>query len=100
MFCPGCGEQINDNAQACPKCGCPIAKKNEAGAKSRITYIILGIFFGTLGVHNFYAGRTGPAVGQLLLTLLTLGFGAIITWIWMIVEIITVTKDGKGKDFC
>src|SRR5262245_27835588 len=33
--------------------------------KSRTTYILLGVFLGPLGAHNFYAGYTGRAVGQL-----------------------------------
>src|SRR6266702_1049762 len=40
--------------------------------KSRTTYIVLGIFLGALGVHNFYAGYTGRAIGQLCLSVLTL----------------------------
>mgnify|MGYP002146302640 CR=1 FL=1 len=31
---------------------------------------MLGILFGSLGVHNFYLGNTGKAVAQLLLTLI------------------------------
>jgi hypothetical protein len=67
--------------------------------KSRSTYIILGIFLGSLGVHNFYAGYTGRAVGQLCLSVLTLGRLAVISWIWAIVEICIVTKDSEGAEF-
>ena len=38
-------------------------------AKSRGVYIILGLFFGCLGIHNFYAGRNGVGVAQLLITI-------------------------------
>ena len=38
--------------------------------KSRIVAGVFGIVLGALGVHNFYLGYTGKAVGQLLLTLL------------------------------
>src|SRR4029077_2710814 len=54
--------------------------------KSRSTYIVLGIFLGALGIHNFYGGYTGRAVGQLCLTILTLGYLGIISWIWAIIE--------------
>lgn len=37
--------------------------------KSKIVAGLLGLFLGTLGVHNFYLGYTGKAVAQLLLTL-------------------------------
>ena len=67
--------------------------------KSRTTYIVLGIFLGALGVHNFYAGYVGRAVGQLCLTVLTLGYLGIVSWIWAIIEICIVEKDSTGLNF-
>jgi TM2 domain-containing membrane protein YozV len=67
--------------------------------KSRTSYIVLGIFLGALGIHNFYAGYTGRAVGQLCLTVLTLGYLAIVSWIWAIIEICIVEKDSTGLRF-
>jgi|SRR5215470_5688616 len=67
--------------------------------KSRTTYILLGVFLGGLGAHNFYAGYTGRAVGQLCLSVLTLFYLAIAAWIWAIVEICIVDKDGAGIEF-
>jgi TM2 domain-containing membrane protein YozV len=67
--------------------------------KSRTSYIVLGIFLGALGIHNFYAGYTGRAVGQLCLTVLTLGYLGVVSWIWAIIEICTVEKDSTGLRF-
>jgi TM2 domain-containing membrane protein YozV len=67
--------------------------------KSRTTYIVLGIFLGALGVHNFYAGYTGRAVGQLCLSVLTLGYLGVVSWIWAIIEICIVEKDSAGLKF-
>jgi TM2 domain-containing membrane protein YozV len=67
--------------------------------KSRTTFIVLGIFLGMLGVHNFYAGYTGKAVGQLCLSVLTLGVLAVASWVWAIIEICIVEKDGGGIQF-
>ena len=67
--------------------------------KSRTTFIVLGIFLGMLGVHNFYAGYTGRAVGQLCLSVLTIGFMAVVSWVWAIVEICVVTRDSAGLEF-
>ena len=70
-----------------------------APPKSRLAYILLGIFIGHLGIHNFYAGRAGAAVTQLMLTLLL--FWTIVVplgiMIWVIIEICTVKTDGKGR---
>jgi TM2 domain-containing membrane protein YozV len=67
--------------------------------KSRTTYIMLGIFLGIFGAHNFYAGYTGRAVGQLCLSVLTLFYLALASWIWAIVEICVVKKDSAGIEF-
>jgi TM2 domain-containing membrane protein YozV len=76
-----------------------VAPAYGAEYKSRTTYIVLGIFLGGLGIHNFYAGYTGRAVGQLCLTVLTLGALGIVSWIWAIIEICTVEKDSTGLHF-
>jgi TM2 domain-containing membrane protein YozV len=64
--------------------------------KSRAAFVLLGIFLGPFGIHNFYAGFAGRGIVQLLLTLLTCGYGAFIAWFWMIVEIIVVDRDSNG----
>jgi len=99
MFCQHCGNQVNDQAIVCTKCGCEPKSDNSTKfnklEKSRTTYVLLGIFLGSLGVHNFYAKRTGCAVAQLILGL-TL-FGMIVTGPWSIIEACVVTTDGQGR---
>ena len=66
--------------------------------KSRLAYILLALFLGGLGVHNFYAGYTGRGVAQLLLTILLIWTIVVplAVWIWTIVEMVTVTHDAQG----
>lgn len=71
-------------------------------AKSKLAAGLLGIFLGSLGIHNFYLGYTGKAVAQLLISLLTCGFGAVISSIWGLIEGILILTgdikvDGKGN---
>jgi TM2 domain-containing membrane protein YozV len=77
----------------------PVALPFYISRRSRLTYILLGILLGAFGGHNFYAGYTKRAVIQLLLTILTCFFGAIISWIWAIVEVCTITQDDDGVAF-
>jgi TM2 domain/Prokaryotic RING finger family 1 len=70
-----------------------------ADAKRKITFIMLGLFLGAVGGHNFYAGYTSKAVIQLCLTVLTIGYGAPMTWIWAVIEICIVDRDSKGVQF-
>ncbi|HXA86538.1 MAG TPA: NINE protein [Candidatus Dormibacteraeota bacterium] len=60
---------------------------------------MLGLFLGAVGGHNFYAGYTSKAVIQLCLTVLTIGYGAPMTWIWAVIEICIVDRDSKGVQF-
>ncbi|MBV6492951.1 MAG: hypothetical protein LDLANPLL_00957 [Turneriella sp.] len=71
------------------------------GSKSRTTYVLLAFFLGGFGAHNFYAGYTGRAVAQLLVTLLVgwLLVPLIGVWIWVIVEMFVVKQDAKGEAF-
>jgi len=68
-------------------------------AKRKMTFTLLGVFLGALGAHNFYAGYHGKAVGQLCLSVLTLGFGSPMAWIWAVIEVCIVTCDSKGVQF-
>lgn len=67
-----------------------------ARPKDRVAYILLGIFLGMFGAHNFYAGYTARALGQLAITLCTLFVGAIVSWIWAIVEICIIDWDSRN----
>lgn len=66
--------------------------------KSRLSFILLGLFLGGFGIHNFYAGYSGKGIAQLLLNLflfwtivVPIGIG-----IWVIVEVCTVDTDSNG----
>lgn len=121
MKCNYCGNEVPDGSLTCPSCGGAIQQPQAAsqqqapqGAppvqqtvvvvqqgpapvpKSRTIYVILAFFFGGLGIHNFYAGRTGCGIAQLLITLLSCGFLSGIVWIWVLIEMFVVTRDGKG----
>jgi TM2 domain-containing membrane protein YozV len=64
--------------------------------KSRTIYQVLALFLGAFGAHNFYAKRNSQAWGQLLITMLTCGYGGIISHIWAIVDIFNVKVDGNN----
>lgn len=51
-------------------------------------------FLGALGVHRFYTGKKSTAWAMLILSLL--GFTSIISWIWALVDGITIAL-GKFK---
>lgn len=69
--------------------------KAEVSAKNRFVAGILGVLLGAWGIHNFYLGRIGRGVVQILICWTG------ISWIWGLIEgLLCLTgnyKDGKGK---
>jgi TM2 domain-containing membrane protein YozV len=67
--------------------------------KNRTSFIILGALLGAFGAHNFYAGYHKKAGIQLAITVLTLGFGSPMSWMWAVIDICTIDRDGRGVQF-
>lgn len=61
MLCKNCGTELN-NATTCPKCGTAV----EVSDKKWLYTLLFCWFFGYLGVHRFYTGKTGTAIAMLL----------------------------------
>ena len=119
MQCPYCGNDVPPGVSSCPSCGASVPENarnpsvpavatrvqyaqrsaGQGSAKSQTAYILLAVFFGYFGVHNFYAGYTGKAFVQLLITILSCGCAFFIPYIWAIIEICTVNQDAKGIPF-
>ncbi len=102
-YCPNCGQATIPGAAACTNCGVGLTAAVNGNAKSKLVAGLLGIFLGSLGVHNFYLGFTGKAVAQLLITLVTCGAGSVVSGIWALIEAILILAgnekhrvDGKG----
>ena len=104
MFCPKCGAQLPDGSAFCNLCGAqlnavnvppsavPYSANAPIGVSSRsaIAYLLFALFLGGFGAHNFYIGKTGLAVTQLLVAIiggiLLLGIPTIVIAIWVMVE--------------
>ena len=108
-FCVSCGAQMDDNQQFCPSCGAaqnaqqapvqpaapqPTVAQPSTGGKSKMAAGLLGIFFGGIGIHNFYLGFTGKAIAQIVVTFITCGAGSI----WGFIEGILILTGSINKD--
>jgi TM2 domain-containing membrane protein YozV len=69
------------------------------GHKNKMTFVMLGVLLGAFGAHNFYARYKKKAIAQLCITVLTLGYGAPMSWIWALIDVLTVEKDSAGIQF-
>lgn len=83
-------------------------RKAVQGTKNKTLAGLLGIFLGAFGIHNFYIGKTGRGLAQLLISILSAGTLSFIPELWGIVEGILILsskrgskwhKDGQGKEF-
>lgn len=117
MFCKYCGKETEN--EVCDECknkennetieveATKVEANNNSTTstekpKSKIAAGLLGIFLGSLGVHNFYLGYTGKAIAQLLISLLSCGFLAVVSEIWGLIEGIqiltgSIDTDAKGN---
>ena len=96
-FCPNCGNQTAPGAAVCTSCGVALAQVVQGEQKSKMAAGLLGIFLGAWGVHNFYLGNTGRAIAQIIVTIVTCGAGAL----WGLIEGImilcgSIKTDAKG----
>lgn len=123
MYCSHCGVQIGENAKFCPECGAsnqatqtvtqpsnqPVvvnvinsnnntnSNTNSNGMsfpqKSRWAAFFLCLFFGYLGAHKFYVGKTGMG----LLYLFTLGLFGIGWTLDTLILLFGGSKDRWGR---
>ncbi len=95
--------------------------RSQVGQISRMSYALMALFFGQLGIHNFYAKRMDIAIVQLfiglsnLVGLIVISFVSLATEgqgkflfiipaiigfgleLWAIIESCVVTNDGTGR---
>lgn len=96
MYCPNCGQPVDDRASFCSNCGAPLGQGNSQyipGQKSRLAAGLFGIFLGGLGVHSFYLGYVGKGMAQILLSF-CFGIGAI----WGLIEGILILASVINTD--
>lgn len=102
-FCGNCGGAVDANANVCLQCGYAIDNTpvvDPSQQKSKLAAGLLGIFLGSLGVHNFYLGYTGKAVAQLLICVLgsCIAIGPVVSSVWGLIEGIMILCGKIDKD--
>ena len=71
----------------------PANTQTVTGPKSKVVAILLALFLGGFGAHDFYLGYTKQGVIKLVLTItIVLSF---VTYFWTIIDIIRILCNGK-----
>ncbi len=112
MNCQYCKTLLPSGTKYCPNCGAAVQQQVTSAecenSKSRLIYVLLAIFLGRLGIHNFYIGYHEKAITQIVIFLLPSILwdvddnpipilARIAVYIWNIVEIFTVKADAAGR---
>lgn len=86
-FCPNCGNAISPSADVCMNCGVAVKKNGKNGdylnGQDKVVMILICLFLGGLGIHNFMMGETKKGVFKIVMSLCC-GLGAIFALIDLI----------------
>ncbi len=121
MYCDYCGSYIDDNYTICPYCGAsmgcvdpqyqqqyyqqyqqpymhPYQGYNNWKPKYRLIAVLLGVFLGGVGMHNFYLGKKRRAILQIVLTVCTCGIGGLLGLLeGILIFLHIINTDGYGN---
>lgn len=93
-FCPNCGNAVDPNAQVCMSCG--VALKGIGSSRfgnklnqDKLIMILICLFLGEFGIHNFIMGENKKGIFKLIATFLLCGTG----WIFALVDLIKIAMD-------
>lgn len=93
-FCPNCGNRTTMGAAVCVSCGVALNQPVNGEQKSKITAGLLGIFLGAWGIHNFYLGNTQKGIIQIIVSIVTCGIGGL----WGFIEGIMILTGSINTD--
>jgi len=96
-FCQNCGKPVDAAAEVCLNCGVAIKKAgSDLAGKDKIVIILLLVFLGGIGIHNFVMGETKKGIAKILLTVpgsLLCGIGPIICFVLLILELVKIATE-------
>lgn len=101
MFCSNCGKKISEDVKFCPECGQQVGSVQHPQLvlpqmprqpKSRVIAVVLCIFLGWFGLHDFYVGRNKSGLAKILITFILGWFvvGLIIVSLWCFFDLIHI----------
>lgn len=84
-FCANCGKEIDPNAAVCMNCGVAVKKAGagDLAGHDKIVMILVCLFLGGIGIHNFMMGETKKGIVKIVTSFLC-GIGGILALIDLI----------------
>lgn len=109
-FCGHCGQAVYPEDEYCANCHAPLkdvyrdehrsTDSNYLPAdKDKVVAILLCLFLGGLGIHNFYLGETKKGIIRIVFTVLVCGLGELFALIDLILLIVGSYKWNPDGSF-
>ena len=97
-FCSNCGKEVAENAEVCLNCGVALKTSKATNSdylngKDKITIILICLFLGGIGIHNFMMGENKKGIAKIILTFCC-GIGGILA----LVDLIRICMDNYQVD--
>jgi TM2 domain-containing membrane protein YozV len=95
-FCYNCGAEVKEGAEFCLNCGVALKKeeptvdKSKVGGQDKALMVLLALFLGGLGVHNFMLGETKKGIVRIIFSIITCGA---VSWILPLIDIYKMLTD-------
>ena len=93
-FCSNCGKEIAPNQDVCMNCGFSVKKPGgNLNGQDKIVMILVALFLGGLGIHNFMMGENKKGVFRIIMSLLC-GIG----YIFALIDLVKIATDSYVID--
>lgn len=80
-FCANCGKELAPGASVCLNCGVAVKKAGgDLAGHDKVVMILVCLFLGGIGIHNFMMGETKKGVFKIIMSLCC-GIGSILALI-------------------
>ena len=81
-YCHNCGNQLAPNADVCMGCGVAVKnnKSDNLAGQDKIVMILVCLFLGGIGIHNFMMGEAKKGIFKIIMSFLC-GLGGILALI-------------------
>ena len=80
-FCANCGKELAPGASVCLNCGVAVKKAGgDLAGHDKVVMILVCLFLGGIGIHNFMMGETKKGVFKIIMSLCC-GIGGILALI-------------------
>ena len=94
-FCPNCGNTTTPGADVCLNCGVSLKKASGSNlnGQDKIVMIIICLFLGGWGIHNFMMGEIKKGVFKIIMSFVC-GIGGILA----LIDLIRIAMDSYVVD--